>query len=278
MFSGSTANSTQASGVSGPSAPAKAMSVHAMYRAAYLCSCPSVPIDGETRFITHEKGCVWWGVTERRVDAGRRISVPSEAFSEELSPPGADKIDKKVNFSALERIGRELLLAIGEDPSRAGLKDTPARFARMWRDFIEYDPGTLDTAFASSSNNNLVLVGPMRVWSKCEHHLLPFWTDITIGVRPAGRILGLSKFARIAHKEAHRLQVQEQLVADVARNVARTIGTRDVAVLGRGSHLCMVARGIRSDGVMTNYSLDGDFTRNPLREEFLSFARQGAQQ
>jgi GTP cyclohydrolase IA len=199
------------------------------------------------------------------------LTVPSEAFQAELQPD-TDRGVKSVNFQDLERIGRELLVAIGEDADRDGLRDTPSRFARMWRDFIEYDPGILDTSFTTTSTNELVAIGPIRVWSKCEHHLVDFWTDLVIAVQPDGQILGLSKFARIAHKNAHRLQVQEQLVSDTWLEISLLLDTHNVAVYGRGEHLCMVARGIRSTGHMTNYRLGGSFADSHLRHEFLSLA------
>jgi GTP cyclohydrolase I len=177
-----------------------------------------------------------------------------------------------VDYDRLVQIGIDLLEAIGETPDRDGLKETPERFARMWKDFIEYEPGTLDTSFPTTSSNSLVGVGPIRVWSKCEHHTVDFWTDIWMAAVPGARILGLSKFARIAFKHAHRLQVQEHLVSDIADELADLLGNDDVAVLGRGSHLCMVARGIRAEGLMTNYALRGVFQNQPLRQEFLSRA------
>lgn len=166
-----------------------------------------------------------------------------------------------------------MLLALGENPDRDGLKDTPRRFANWWREFIEYDPGTLDTAFEAITTNQMVIVSPIRVWSLCEHHLLPFWCDLSIGYIARDQVLGLSKFARIAHDCAHRLQLQERLVSDIADQVSALTRSPDVAVLGRGEHLCMVMRGIKTQGHMTTSMMRGVFYDDAqARAEFLSLA------
>jgi GTP cyclohydrolase I len=171
----------------------------------------------------------------------------------------------------LAELARLLLKEIGEDPSRDGLRDTPARYARWWREFTEYDPGTVDTVFETTSAGQLVVVSGIEVWSLCEHHLLPFNCTLTIAYRSADRLLGLSKFARIAHHRAHRLQVQERLVAEVAADVVRIAGTEDVAVTGTGEHLCMTMRGIKTSARMTSSSLHGVFAEEGLlRSELLA--------
>lgn len=177
-----------------------------------------------------------------------------------------------VDQVALERIGKELLLAIGEDPGRDGLKETPARWATWWREFMRYDPGTLATSFSGIANaDQMVIVKGMRVFSLCEHHLLPFWADVSVGYIPAGKVLGLSKFARIAHKHAHRLQVQERLVEQIADEIQERTGSDHVAVLAQGQHLCMLMRGIRTDGLLVSSVMRGRFLSLPsTRQEFLS--------
>lgn len=132
---------------------------------------------------------------------------------------GAQIVKPAVNIDRLEQIARELLLAIGEDPERDGLQKTPNRFARMWKEFIELDPGQVDTTFESVSTDQMVVVSGMKVFSLCEHHLLPFWSEISVAYIASDHVLGLSKFARIAHKFSHRLQVQERLVDQIADNI-----------------------------------------------------------
>ena len=182
----------------------------------------------------------------------------------------AQQPEKKVDYPKLLELGRELLIAIGEDPDREGLLDTPRRWADWWREFIAYDPGTTDTVFSSVSTDQMVCVSGLRVFSLCEHHLLPMWCDVAIGYIPTDRILGLSKFARIAQKFAHQLQVQERLGEQIADEVARLTSTEDIAVVLKGEHLCMSSRGIRTPGVMTTSVMRGIFRAEyDTRMEFL---------
>ena len=177
---------------------------------------------------------------------------------------------KRVDYPRLLALGRELLLAIGEDPDREGLRETPRRWADAWREFIEYDPGTTETTFASVASDQLVCVSGIRVASLCEHHLLPFWSDVSIGYIPNAKVLGLSKFARIAQQFAHRLQLQERLGEQIADEISRITGTQNVAVVLKGEHYCMAVRGIRSPARMTSSVMRGVFrTESQIRMEFL---------
>jgi GTP cyclohydrolase I len=177
---------------------------------------------------------------------------------------------KRVDYPRLLALGHELLLAIGEDPEREGLRETPRRWADSWREFIEYDPGTTGTTFSSLTSDQLVCVSGIRVASLCEHHLLPFWCEVSIGYIPDEKVLGLSKFARIAHQFAHRLQLQEQLGLQIANEITRITGTMNVAVVLKGEHFCMTARGIRTPGRMTSSVMRGVFrTESATRMAFL---------
>ncbi len=177
---------------------------------------------------------------------------------------------REVDYPKLLKLGRELLIAVGEDPDREGLLDTPRRWADWWREFIEYDPGTTETTFQSASTDQMVCVSGMRVFSLCEHHLLPMWCDVSIGYITSGKVLGLSKFARIAHQFAHQLQIQERLGQQIADEISRITGTDDVAVVLKGEHLCMSARGIRTPGLMTSSVMRGVFrSQSETRLEFL---------
>jgi GTP cyclohydrolase I len=185
-------------------------------------------------------------------------------------PAQVERKPKRIDYPRLLALGRELLLAIGEDPEREGLRETPRRWADSWREFIEYDPGTTETTFASSSIDQIVCVSGLRVWSLCEHHLLPFWCDVSIGYIPDEKVLSLSKFVRIAHQCAHRLQLQELLGQQIAEEISRITRTENVAVVLKGEHLCMTARGIRTPGLMTSFTMRGVFrTQSETRMEFL---------
>lgn len=175
-----------------------------------------------------------------------------------------------VDTMQIERITRELLAAIGEDPNREGITGTPHRVAKMWQEFVEYDPGNTDTVFECVQADQMVVVSGVRVYSLCEHHLLPFWCDVTMAYIPKQTVLGLSKFARIAHLHAHKLQLQERLVNDIADDLQRLTQTPDVAVIAHGMHLCMAMRGIRTEAVMTCSAMRGAFRDEAsTREEFL---------
>jgi GTP cyclohydrolase IA len=186
------------------------------------------------------------------------------------SKPKVQQPTKQVDYPKLLELGRELLIAIGEDPDREGLLDTPQRWADWWREFIEYDPGTTDTVFSSVLTDQTVCVSGLRVFSLCEHHLLPMWCDVAIGYIPTDRILGLSKFARIAQQFAHQLQVQERLGEQIADEISRLTSSESVAVVLKGEHLCMSSRGIRTPGIMTTSVMRGAFSEEyETRMEFL---------
>lgn len=180
---------------------------------------------------------------------------------------------KHVDYEKVMELGRELLIALGEDPDREGIKDTPRRWASWWREFIEYQPGTTDTSFEPITTDQMVVISGMRVYSLCEHHLLPFWCDVSIGYVVHDKVLGLSKFARIAQKVAHHLQLQERVVHDIADEVQAVTGSSDVAVLASGVHMCMVMRGIKTQGLVSSLDTRGVFSTQPdMRADFLQLA------
>ncbi|MEV5499538.1 GTP cyclohydrolase I [Nonomuraea fuscirosea] len=192
----------------------------------------------------------------------------------DLDGESPSKACRRVAPDPIEILARQLLIEIGEDPGREGLLDTPRRYARWWREFTDHRPGSVDTVFSSNMDGQTVLVSDILVWSLCEHHLLPFSCMLTIAYRPGKRILGLSKFARIAHNHSHRLQVQERLVASIADEISEVTGSPDVAVIGQGEHLCMIMRGVRADGLMTSTDLRGIFGEDtPQRMELLALTQ-----
>jgi GTP cyclohydrolase I len=174
----------------------------------------------------------------------------------------------------ISRAVTELLRAIGENPQREGLQDTPERVARFWQEFIDHDGGNADVTFESVKADELVAVRGMKLWSMCEHHLLPFSMDVAVGYLTTERVIGLSKIARIAQRYAHALQVQERFTAQVATSVAAIVKTDDVAVIARGRHLCMEMRGVRTPGEMHTSVMQGKFRSvTALRSEFLALVR-----
>ncbi len=172
----------------------------------------------------------------------------------------------------LERIGRDLLLALGEDPDDPRVLETPGRWARMWGEMLTPRLDRIGTSFASPSDE-MVVVSGVRVWSLCEHHLVPFWVDVSMAYLPRNRVLGLSKLARVAQAAAARLQLQERLTGDIADALEELAGTSDVAVVARGEHLCMTMRGAKAGALTTTSSLRGRFRDSAVRAEFLTLAR-----
>lgn len=171
---------------------------------------------------------------------------------------------------------RELLAAIGEDPDREGLRETPARVARAYAEIFEgLDAAAADvlgTTF-DIAHDELVLVKDIEVWSTCEHHLVPFTGVAHIGYIPAvdGRITGLSKLARLVDVFAKRPQVQERLTTQVADALVEHLQPRGVIVVIECEHLCMTMRGVRKPGSKTVTSAVRGALRNPAtRAEAMS--------
>lgn len=171
---------------------------------------------------------------------------------------------------------RELLLAIGEDPERPGLMDTPARVARAYQEmfaglYVNPDD-VLNTTF-DEQHNELVLVKDIPMYSTCEHHLVAFHGVAHVGYIPGvdGRVTGLSKLARVVDLYAKRPQVQERLTGQVADALMRKLDPRGVIVVLEAEHLCMAMRGIRKPGAVTTTSaVRGQFkTDNASRAEAL---------
>jgi GTP cyclohydrolase I len=172
----------------------------------------------------------------------------------------------------LEVLARLLLNEIDPDPTRAGLAETPRRVADMWIEFVEFEAGRTDTCFEHEADQ-MVMLGGLRIWSLCEHHLLPFYCDLAIAYIAAGKVIGLSKLARIAQQAAHRLNLQEGLVNAIAGEVERITGSPDVAVMAIGEHLCMTMRGARAPGLMLSTKLHGLFKADAAtRAEFYQLA------
>ncbi|MGW2183256.1 GTP cyclohydrolase I [Streptomyces sp. NPDC001732] len=169
----------------------------------------------------------------------------------------------RVDSERVADLCRQLLEAVGEDPEREGLQGTPQRFARWWTEFLDHDPGRTDTVFEEdlpAGSDRVVIVRGIVAWSLREHHLLPMRLELTVGYRPCGSVLGLSKFARIVAAHAHRLQLQERIVDGVAADVAKATGSADVGVVAEGTHLCMSMRGVCQDQARTlSHNLSGAF-------------------
>ena len=158
----------------------------------------------------------------------------------------------------IEAAVKELLYAIGEDPEREGLLETPNRVARMYEEIfagLEDDPTRHLKLFNETGNEEMVIVRDIPHYSMCEHHLIPFMGKAHIAYIPAeGRIIGLSKLARIVNVYAKRPQVQERLTTQIADFLYDELGAKSVAVIIEAEHLCMTMRGVKSAGAVTQTS------------------------
>ena len=163
---------------------------------------------------------------------------------------------------------RELLIAIGEDPDREGLQDTPARVAKSYEELVaglDQNPAEVLTAVFEVGHDELVLVKDIEMWSMCEHHLVPFFGVALVGYIPTdgGRVTGLSKLARVVDVFARRPQVQERLTTDIADALIEHLDPRGVIVVIEAEHLCMTMRGVRKGGAKTITSAVRGQLRDP---------------
>jgi GTP cyclohydrolase I len=172
---------------------------------------------------------------------------------------------------------RTLLTELGEDPTRAGLVDTPDRVRRMYAELTggyRADPDALlnDASFAVEYDE-MVVVRDIEFYSLCEHHLLPFFGRVHVGYLPRGRVIGLSKIPRVVDMYAHRLQVQERMTQQIAGFLMERLDPKGVGCVIEATHLCTVMRGVKKHGAtMVTSSMLGTFRRDArTRSEFLTF-------
>lgn len=185
-------------------------------------------------------------------------------------------IGRPYDAAGVERAIRDLLRAIGEDPEREGLRDTPARVARAYAEMfagLRSDPAEVLTTTFDLGHEEMVLVKDIEVFSTCEHHLVPFHGVAHVGYIPDahGRITGLSKLARLVDLYARRPQVQERLTSQVADALVEHLAPRGVIVVVECEHLCMAMRGVRKPGSRTVTSaVRGEMRAPATRAEAMS--------
>ncbi|HEY2813893.1 MAG TPA: GTP cyclohydrolase I FolE [Acidimicrobiales bacterium] len=190
----------------------------------------------------------------------------------------AEAFSSAVDKARIEKAVREILIAIGEDPDRDGLVDTPVRVARMYEEIfagLHDDPSVyLKTTF-EADHDEMVMLRDIPMYSACEHHLLPWIGQAHVAYIPNddGRVTGLSKLARLVDAYAKRPQVQERLTSQIADELDRSLDPKGVMVVIEAEHLCMTMRGIRKPGATTVTSaVRGLFRRNvATREEAMRF-------
>lgn len=181
----------------------------------------------------------------------------------------------------LERVAaavREILLAVGENPDREGLRHTPGRVARMYTELfggLHKDPEVHLQLTFSEKYDEMVILRDIPFYSMCEHHLLPFEGKVHIAYLPDGKVVGISKLARVVDDYARRPQLQERLTTQIADLVMRKLGAKGVAVVMQAVHTCMTCRGVRKSGSeMITSAIRGTVKDNPAtRNEILSLLR-----
>ncbi len=174
--------------------------------------------------------------------------------------------DFKVDHPRIEKAVREILAAIGEDPEREGLLETPTRVARMYAEMfsgLQKDPAIHLRKFFTEKYDEMVLVRDISFNSMCEHHMLPFWGKAHVAYIPNGRVVGLSKLARVVDEVAHRPQVQERMTETIANLIEQELDVKGVAVVVEASHSCMSMRGVKKPGSLcVTSAMKGVFRTN----------------
>ncbi|ORU89965.1 MAG: GTP cyclohydrolase I FolE [Cycloclasticus sp. symbiont of Poecilosclerida sp. M] len=179
----------------------------------------------------------------------------------------------------MEKQYKEIIKSIGEDINREGLLDTPKRAAKAMEFLTSGYHKTLDEivngAVFESDADDMVIVKDIELYSMCEHHMLPFIGKCHVGYLPNGKVLGLSKVARIVDMFARRLQIQEQLTTQIANAISEVTGAKGVAVVLEAKHLCMMMRGVeKQNSQMATSCMLGQFRKNTeTRAEFLSLLK-----
>ncbi len=181
-----------------------------------------------------------------------------------------------MNEQRVAELVRELLIEMGEDPDREGLRKTPERVARslsfLTSGYRMDAEQVINEAVFESHANNMIIIRDIEIYSLCEHHMLPFYGRCHVGYIARSQVLGASKLARIADLYARRLQIQERLTAQIARQVQSAVDAEGVGVVMECRHLCMMMRGVeKQNSVMTTSSVLGSFHNDEAtRTEFLN--------
>jgi GTP cyclohydrolase I len=205
---------------------------------------------------------------------GDDLREPFDASSE---PP---HVNGAVDHARIERAVREILLAVGENPDREGLRETPARVARMYAELfagLHLDPRRHLKKFFTERYDEVVLVRDISFQSTCEHHLLPFLGKAHVAYLPGLRIVGLSKLARVVEEVARRPQVQERMTEQIANLLVEELEVKGVAVVIEAEHTCMTIRGVRKPGALCITSaMKGHFrTGSSTRAELMTLIYGG---
>lgn len=186
---------------------------------------------------------------------------------------------KEPNQTRIAKLVRELLVELGEDPEREGLKKTPQRVAKsltfLTRGYRQNLKTVVNGAKFTSGTNHMVILKDIELYSMCEHHMLPFYGKCAIGYISKGKVLGVSKLARIVDMYARRLQIQERMTEEIANAIMNEAGAEGIGVVIKAKHLCMMMRGVeKQNSEMTTSAVLGTFRSDEkVRGEFLSLIK-----
>lgn len=186
--------------------------------------------------------------------------------------------DKATAHRMIQEAVHNILLAVGEDPSREGLLNTPERVGRMYDELLagySVEPlSMINNAVFDADYREMVVVKDIDFFSMCEHHMLPFFGRVDIAYVPKGKVLGLSKIPRVVEMFSRRLQLQERMTQEIANFLDELLHPEGVAVLVSGQHLCSMMRGVKKvNARMVTQSMSGLFEERDLRDQFLEQVR-----
>lgn len=173
----------------------------------------------------------------------------------------------------VKKLVRELIIEIGEDPTREGLKDTPERIGQMYREIFGGYESDSELSVQFSEDSDTVVARDIQFYSMCEHHMLPFFGKIHIAYSPNGRVFGISKLVRLVEKYSKRLQIQERLTKNIADELFAQ-GVKGVVVVADAEHLCMRMRGVRNDATLTSSAYRGIFENKEEKESIMAMIRK----
>ena len=173
----------------------------------------------------------------------------------------------------VKKLVRELIIEVGEDPTREGLRETPERIANMYKEIFEGYDSDSELSVQFSEDSDVVIARDIQFYSMCEHHMLPFFGKIHIAYSPNGRVFGISKLVRLVEKYSKRLQIQERLTKNIADELF-TQGVKGVLVVADAQHLCMKMRGVRNDATLTSSAYRGVYEQKEEKESIMAMIRK----
>jgi GTP cyclohydrolase IA len=174
-----------------------------------------------------------------------------------------------INKRKIEKLVRELIVQLGENPDREGLQETPKRMADMYEEILAGYCMNSELEISFSEEVDSIIAKDIQFYSMCEHHMLPFFGRIHIAYTPSGKVFGISKLARLVEKYSKRLQIQERLTKEIADEIMK-MGVKGVTVITEGEHLCMKMRGVRNDSTIITIANRGLVDQNDARAHLLA--------